>query len=283
MAMMSCCYSKLEELEAELNSDMSFFGKTETELQQQLVAPDYYYDDDNQLFLGFDSNFFSSDTFLDYNPSFWEEGSNSSQYNSLLPSTAASSSQLEIFPAAAANDYCNYGFYDSYKRQKVYEEEESFLNYSDNDFFIPNMNSFFEEPTLSQGIFVGPFLDHFGSNPLTYYNNNSSSISSTITSTHQEEDVNEKKPAAGAAAGGGKNLSAQSIAARQRRRKITEKTQELGKLIPGGNRMNTADMFQAAYKYIKFMQAQVGILQILQVNLTLSLCNSLYMYVCMYN
>ncbi|KAL0321427.1 UNVERIFIED_CONTAM: Transcription factor [Sesamum radiatum] len=59
----------------------------------------------------------------------------------------------------------------------------------------------------------------------------------------------------------GGSLSAQSIAARQRRRKITEKTQELGKLIPGGQRMNTAEMFQAAYKYIKYLQAQVGILE----------------------
>ncbi|XP_073129307.1 uncharacterized protein [Henckelia pumila] len=58
-----------------------------------------------------------------------------------------------------------------------------------------------------------------------------------------------------------KSLSAQSIAARQRRRKITDKTQELGKLIPGAHKMNTAEMFHAAYKYIKFLQAQLGILQ----------------------
>ncbi|RVX00493.1 Transcription factor bHLH52 [Vitis vinifera] len=59
------------------------------------------------------------------------------------------------------------------------------------------------------------------------------------------------------------SLSAQSIAARQRRRKITEKTQELGKLIPGGNKMNTAEMFQAAFKYVKYLQAQVAILQLM--------------------
>ncbi|WOK98786.1 transcription factor bHLH52 [Canna indica] len=55
-------------------------------------------------------------------------------------------------------------------------------------------------------------------------------------------------------------LSAQSAAARERRRRISEKTQELGRLIPGGNKMNTAEMFQAGYKYVKFLQAQVGIL-----------------------
>ncbi|KAK4488074.1 hypothetical protein RD792_003816 [Penstemon davidsonii] len=57
------------------------------------------------------------------------------------------------------------------------------------------------------------------------------------------------------------SLSAQSIAARQRRRNITEKTQELGKLIPGGGKLNTAEMLQSAYKYIKYLQAQVGILE----------------------
>ncbi|XP_073283426.1 transcription factor IND-like [Primulina huaijiensis] len=50
-----------------------------------------------------------------------------------------------------------------------------------------------------------------------------------------------------------KSLSAKSISARQRRRKITDKSQELGKLIPGGHKMNTAEMIHAAYKYIKFL------------------------------
>lgn len=60
-----------------------------------------------------------------------------------------------------------------------------------------------------------------------------------------------------------RSVSAQSIAARERRRKISEKTQELGRLIPGGNRMNTAEMFHAASKYLKFLQAQLGILQLM--------------------
>lgn len=41
---------------------------------------------------------------------------------------------------------------------------------------------------------------------------------------------------------------------------MADKTQELSKLIPGAHRMNTAEMFGAAYKYIKFLKAQVGIL-----------------------
>ncbi|GAB2265188.1 hypothetical protein Dimus_000253 [Dionaea muscipula] len=61
--------------------------------------------------------------------------------------------------------------------------------------------------------------------------------------------------------GGGGSLSAQSLAARERRRRITEKTQQLAKLIPGAHKMNTADMFQAGFKYVKFLQAQLAILQ----------------------
>ncbi|XP_076893802.1 uncharacterized protein LOC143545898 [Bidens hawaiensis] len=61
----------------------------------------------------------------------------------------------------------------------------------------------------------------------------------------------------------GARVSAQSMAARIRRRKISEKTSELGKLVPGGHRMTTAEMFQAAFKYIKFLQAQVGVLQLM--------------------
>jgi hypothetical protein len=60
-----------------------------------------------------------------------------------------------------------------------------------------------------------------------------------------------------------RSVSAQSVAARERRKKITEKTQELGGLIPGGTRLNTAEMFHAASKYVKYLQAQVGILQLM--------------------
>ncbi|XP_062093590.1 transcription factor bHLH52-like [Humulus lupulus] len=58
-----------------------------------------------------------------------------------------------------------------------------------------------------------------------------------------------------------KVVSPQSMAARERRRKITEKTQELGKLIPGGTKMTTAEMFQAASKYVHFLKAQIALLQ----------------------
>ncbi|KAJ0045434.1 hypothetical protein Pint_04312 [Pistacia integerrima] len=76
-------------------------------------------------------------------------------------------------------------------------------------------------------------------------------------SSSTDHESSTKKPT-------GVSLSTQSVAAGQRRRKITEKTQELGKLIPGGHRMNTAQMFQAASKYVKFLQAQVKVLQLME-------------------
>ncbi|RDX72103.1 Transcription factor bHLH52, partial [Mucuna pruriens] len=64
--------------------------------------------------------------------------------------------------------------------------------------------------------------------------------------------------------GNERTISPQSIVARERRRKITEKTQELGKMVPGGPKMNTAEMLHAAAKYVKYLQAQVGMLQLMK-------------------
>ncbi|KAI0503543.1 hypothetical protein KFK09_014477 [Dendrobium nobile] len=58
------------------------------------------------------------------------------------------------------------------------------------------------------------------------------------------------------------SLSAQSVAARKRRMRISGKTQELARHIPGGIKLSTADMFQYAYKYIKFLEAQLAVLEL---------------------
>ncbi|KAG5000424.1 hypothetical protein JHK87_021496 [Glycine soja] len=63
--------------------------------------------------------------------------------------------------------------------------------------------------------------------------------------------------------GNERTISPQSVAARERRRKITKKTQELGKLVPGGPKMNTAEMLHAAGKYVMYLQAQVGMLELM--------------------
>ncbi|CAA6656431.1 unnamed protein product [Spirodela intermedia] len=79
---------------------------------------------------------------------------------------------------------------------------------------------------------------------------------------HFQSPVGGAATAGGEKPGGGGCPSAQSAAARQRRKRISEKTQELGHLIPGAGRMNTAEMLQTAFKYVKFLQAQIGMLDL---------------------
>lgn len=105
--------------------------------------------------------------------------------------------------------------------------------------FAPNPCS---QPTFFPGAFATPVL-------MFQHPEVIDSSHSTTRKTSDQKKVEER------------SVSAQSIAARERRRKITEKTQELGKLVPGGSKMNTAERLTAAYNYVKFLQAQMGILK----------------------
>ncbi|CAA0832267.1 Transcription factor bHLH52 [Striga hermonthica] len=166
--------------------------------------------------------------------------------------------------------------------QQDYDQVQAFLDYDPN-LFEPN--DFLSDPFSSPFDFssndtnpyptklqkVSDFYDPFVINEPDFFVQNPNSVPGLVQDYVLQQPESLFFPAAlpdftagtavvsGRPAAGG--VSAQSIAARQRRRKITEKTQELGKLVPGGQRMNTAEMLQAAYKYIKFLQAQVGILE----------------------
>ncbi|XP_052203148.1 transcription factor bHLH52-like [Diospyros lotus] len=186
--------------------------------------------------LGFQDSFLIPDTCLDQllepNDLFFSE--TYSQLHPFISPSIDHSNALtsELFPPQVFESYV-YA-----KRQKIYENHSfSDLVPSLFDGFVPN------PPLLPE--FLPAAVHHVPSldlHSLAVYNSVSNETS--------------KKPNGG-------SLSVQSIAARQRRRKITEKTQELGKLIPGGNKMNTAEMFQAAFKYVKYLQAQVGILGVM--------------------
>ncbi|GER24672.1 basic helix-loop-helix (bHLH) DNA-bindingsuperfamily protein [Striga asiatica] len=167
--------------------------------------------------------------------------------------------------------------------QQDYDQVQAFLDYDPN-LFEPN--DFLSDPFSSSFDFssndtnpyptklqkVSDFYDPFIINEPDFLVQNLNSVPGLLEDYILQQPESLLFPAAlpnfpagpvavsgrPAATGG---VSAQSIAARQRRRKITEKTHELGKLVPGGQRMNTAEMLQAAYKYIKFLQAQVGILE----------------------
>ncbi|KAK7261044.1 hypothetical protein RIF29_27347 [Crotalaria pallida] len=53
----------------------------------------------------------------------------------------------------------------------------------------------------------------------------------------------------------------QSNLARQRRQKLSEKTRCLQKLMPWDKKMDQATLLEEAYKYVKFLQAQLTVLQ----------------------
>jgi len=128
---------------------------------------------------------------------------------------------------------------------EIFPNEEDFTNY----LTCPKRQKLCyeekrEEP--QQELLNSPnfFVDEFMTNPFA--------ASKIVDVVQCEKKVTEK------------TISPQSIAARERRRKITEKTQELGKLVPGGPKMNTAEMLNAAANYVKFLQAQVGMLQLME-------------------
>ena len=64
--------------------------------------------------------------------------------------------------------------------------------------------------------------------------------------------------------GGGACQSVQKSAARQRRKRISEKTAELARLIPGAHKLNTAEMLEEAARHVKLLQAQVGVLALMR-------------------
>ncbi|KAL7142414.1 hypothetical protein ABFS83_08G121800 [Erythranthe nasuta] len=213
-----------------MNTDTSFLAQQETQL-----FPDQFFDYDSFDELFPDSSYSNEiDHLFEPNDILYSENYNN---NNNIPNQLPYNNNNMLTPLPDYTLHTPLVEFDPFqdlKRQKLFDT-----------YNFPLHSDRLINPGLLQHNFQPEFvLPEFVTAPPVY---SGGSYAETVT----------KPPPAS----GGGSLSAQSASARQRRRKITDKTHELGKLVPGGQKMNTAEMLQSAYKYIKFLQAEVGILE----------------------
>jgi len=209
------------------NSEITTFQHHE---QEQLVQQNHYFNEasllDESFIFQTPNCFYSNETYPCQDDQLLVDSTFSSQNDGFV-------SMNEIFPNDEDFIFNNYQL-PCPKRQKLYYEEKR------------------EEPQQELLNSTNFFVDEFMTNPFASFEAEVEPPFAASKIVQCEKQVTER------------TISSQSIAARERRRKITEKTQELGKLVPGGPKMNTAEMLNAAANYVKFLQAQVGMLQLME-------------------